>query len=59
LIDGRRHSGPDLARSALQLVTLGTLIGTSVWIIRPFLVAFAWSTMIAVATWPIVTRAAR
>ena len=47
----------DLARTTFQLLTLGALIATSVWIMRPFLVAFAWATMIAVATWPLLLRA--
>src|SRR5262245_37394584 len=45
---------PDLARTTLQLLTLGALIITAFWIVRPFLVATAWATMIAVATWPLL-----
>jgi len=48
---------PDLARTTLQLLTLGALIGTSLWIVRPFLVAFAWASTIAVATWPLLLGA--
>jgi predicted PurR-regulated permease PerM len=47
----------DLARTTLQLLTLGALIATSFWITRPFLVAFAWAAMIAVATWPLLLTA--
>jgi predicted PurR-regulated permease PerM len=47
----------DLARITLQLIALGALIGTSFWILRPFLIALAWATMIAVATWPILLYA--
>lgn len=47
----------DLARTVLQLLILGILIATSVWVMRPFLVALAWATMIAVATWPILLHA--
>src|SRR5512134_1356801 len=47
----------DLARTTLQLLTLGALIATSIWIMRPFLVAFAWAATIAVATWPILLHA--
>ena len=47
----------DLARATLQLLTLGALIATSFWIMRPFLVAVAWAAMIAVATWPLLLRA--
>ena len=47
----------DLARTALQLLALGALIATSFWIVRPFLVASAWATMIVVATWPLLLHA--
>lgn len=46
----------DLARTTLRLLTLGALIATSFWIMRPFLMALAWATMIAVATWPLLLR---
>jgi len=47
----------DLARTTFQLLALAALIGTSFWIVRPFLVALAWATMIAVATWPLLLHA--
>jgi predicted PurR-regulated permease PerM len=47
----------DLARTTFQLLTLAALIATSFWIVRPFLVAFAWAAMIAVATWPLLLQA--
>jgi len=50
---------PDLVRTTLQLLFLGALIATSLWILRPFLVALAWATMIAVATWPLLLDAQR
>lgn len=49
----------DLARTTFQLLALGTLIATSFWIVRPFLVALAWATMIVVATWPLLLHAQR
>jgi predicted PurR-regulated permease PerM len=47
----------DIARTALQLLALGVLIVTSFWIVRPFLLALAWATMIVVATWPVMLHA--
>lgn len=44
----------DLARTTLQLLALGILIASSFWILRPFLVASTWATMIVVATWPVL-----
>ena len=51
-MEGTRSS--DLTRSTLQLLALGVLIASSVWILRPFLVASAWATTIVVATWPLL-----
>ena len=47
----------DLARTTLQLLALGVLIASSFWIVRPFLLALTWATMIVVATWPILLHA--
>ena len=47
---------PDLARTTLQLLALGTLIASSVWIVQPFLPAATWAIMIVVATWPVLLR---
>src|SRR5258706_3920845 len=51
------NRSPDIARTTLQLLALGLLIATSFWIVRPFLVALTWATMIAVATWPLLLEA--
>ena len=50
-----RRSG-ELTRTFLQLLTLGGLLVTSLWIVRPFLIAGLWAAMIAVATWPVLLR---
>jgi predicted PurR-regulated permease PerM len=47
---------PDLARTTLQLLSLGILIATSLWIFRPFLVAIFWAATVAIATWPLLLR---
>ena len=46
----------DLARTILAVLCLLGLIATSFWILRPFLPALIWATMIVVATWPIMLR---
>ncbi len=55
---GRPVSSPpsDLARTTLQLLALGALIASSVWILQPFLPALTWAIMIVVATWPVLLR---
>jgi predicted PurR-regulated permease PerM len=42
----------DLTRDTLAVLFLVTLIAASFWILRPFLGAVIWATMIVVATWP-------
>jgi predicted PurR-regulated permease PerM len=45
----------DITRTFLALLFLGALIGTSLWILRPFLGAAIWAVTIVVATWPLMT----
>jgi predicted PurR-regulated permease PerM len=42
----------ELARITLSVLTIGALILGSLWILRPFLGAVIWATMVVVATWP-------
>lgn len=51
------NRAPDIARTMLQLLALGVLIVSSFWIVRPFLLALTWATMIVVATWPLLLYA--
>jgi predicted PurR-regulated permease PerM len=44
----------DLARDVLAVLFIGSLIGVSLWILRPFIAAIIWATTIAVATWPVL-----
>jgi predicted PurR-regulated permease PerM len=44
----------DLTRTVLAILIIGGLIVASFWILRPFLAATIWSTMIVVTTWPIL-----
>jgi predicted PurR-regulated permease PerM len=46
----------DLTRTVLAILIIGGLIAASLWILRPFLAATIWSTMIVVTTWPILRR---
>lgn len=48
--------GPrDPVRMLLGIGILGALVAGSVWVLRPFLPALIWATMIVVATWPMMT----
>ena len=42
----------DLTRTTLAIVMILGLVGLSLWILRPFLAATVWATMLVVATWP-------
>lgn len=42
----------DLTRNTLAVFFIVGLIGLSLWVLRPFLAATVWATMIVVATWP-------
>ena len=44
----------ELTRTLLGAIFLGALIVASLWILRPFLAATIWATMIVVATWPVL-----
>jgi predicted PurR-regulated permease PerM len=44
--------GWDLTRIVLGVMTIGGLVLASFWVVRPFLLAAIWATMIVVSTWP-------
>ena len=44
----------DLTRNTLAAILVVGLIGLSFWVLSPFLAAAVWSTMIVVATWPLL-----
>jgi predicted PurR-regulated permease PerM len=49
----------DLARTTLGVLLIGALIAASFWILRPFLPAIVWATMIVVFTWHFMLRIQR
>ena len=44
----------DLAQMTLGILFIAGLIAASFWILRPFLPAIIWATMVVVATWPVM-----
>jgi len=46
----------DLTRTVLAVLAIGMLIAAAFWIVRPFLPAIIWATMIVVASWPLMLR---
>jgi predicted PurR-regulated permease PerM len=47
------RSSRDITRTTLAVLFIGVLTATSAWIMRPFVTALVWATMIVVATWPL------
>ena len=46
----------DLLRNTLSIVLIGALLAACFWIVRPFLPALIWASMIAIATWPLLLK---
>lgn len=44
----------DLARNTLAVLFMGLMIGTSLWVLRPFLAPAIWAAMVVIATWPLM-----
>lgn len=44
----------DLTRTTLAVICIFALIAASFWVLRPFLAAAIWATMLVVATWPLL-----
>src|SRR5215212_3623714 len=51
-ITTRTPPSGDLARATLSVLVIGLLVVTCLWILKPFLAAIVWATMVVVATWP-------
>jgi predicted PurR-regulated permease PerM len=49
-----KTSYPDIVRTTLAVLFIAILASASFWILRPFLTALVWATMIVVSTWPIM-----
>ncbi len=48
------RSSDDLTRNLLAVLFIGALIVFTAWIMRPFLSALLWATMIVISTWPLL-----
>jgi predicted PurR-regulated permease PerM len=44
----------DITRNVLAVIFIVILIGSSIWILRPFLGALVWAATIVVSTWPLM-----
>jgi predicted PurR-regulated permease PerM len=50
----QRLPSNDITRITLQVTSIGVMTAASVWVMRPFVPAVLWATMIVIATWPIL-----
>lgn len=46
----------DVTRITLAVLFIGILIAASFWVLRPFLTAIVWATIIVIATWPLLLK---
>ncbi len=46
----------DLPRTTFAVLFIVVLLGTSLWIVRPFLGPAIWAAMVVVASWPLMLR---
>jgi predicted PurR-regulated permease PerM len=48
------ESQRDITRTFFAVLFIGSLLGTSLWILKPFLGAAIWAVTIVTATWPLM-----
>uniref|UniRef100_UPI0025951539 AI-2E family transporter n=1 Tax=uncultured Enterobacter sp. TaxID=238202 RepID=UPI0025951539 len=46
----------DVAQILLSVLFLALMIIACLWIVRPFVLGFAWAATVVVATWPLLLR---
>lgn len=44
----------DLARTTISVLGIAALIAGTLWVLRPFVPALLWATVIVVSTWPVM-----
>jgi predicted PurR-regulated permease PerM len=46
----------DLTHTILSILFICLLVGSTFWVLRPFLVSLVWGTIIVIATWPLLEK---
>ncbi len=49
-----RPAKHDIPRLTLGVVAILAMAGAAVWVMKPFIAAIVWATMIVIATWPML-----
>ncbi|ANF16928.1 hypothetical protein XW81_00585 [Buchnera aphidicola (Schlechtendalia chinensis)] len=51
-----KREGIDFPQAIFSLIFIIIMIFSSLWIMRPFFLGFAWASMVVIATWPIFLK---
>ncbi len=49
----------DLPQMLFTLIFILLLIAACLWVVQPFILGFAWASMVVIATWPLMLRIQR
>jgi len=44
----------DIVRTTLAVLLIAALIGASLWVLKPFMLALIWAAFIVISTWPLI-----
>lgn len=50
------YNGWDLPQIVFSLLFVSMLITASFWVVQPFILGFAWASMVVIATWPLMIK---
>lgn len=50
------HRGMDLPQMLFSLMFILLMIIACLWVVQPFILGFAWASMVVIATWPLMIR---
>lgn len=53
------HRTTDLPQMLFTLMFILLLIIACIWVVQPFILGFAWASMVVIATWPLMQRVQR
>ncbi|MBM7341641.1 AI-2E family transporter YdiK [Pantoea coffeiphila] len=53
------YKGWDLPQIVFTLLFISIAIIACFWVIQPFILSFAWASMVVIATWPLMTKIQR
>jgi predicted PurR-regulated permease PerM len=54
MLDRTPPARNDIARTTIAVLSITSLLAASLWVLRPFIPALLWATMIVDSTWPVM-----